>query len=62
MFQGAFQKDDTKGYPNLALNEVIQMLNMSDRASKLPQHYKKKFMENPNLECLYLVIQVGTTD
>ena len=46
MFQGAFQKDDTKGYPN----------------PKLPQHYKKKFMENPNLECLYLVINVEKTD
>ena len=60
MFQGVFLKEESKGYQNLVLNELIKISNISDGASKLPQH--SKFLEYPDLECLYLVIQVGKTD
>ena len=55
-----FLKEETKGYPNVDLNEVIKMSIISDGASKLPQY--SKFPEYPDLKCLYLVIQVRTTD
>ena len=45
----------------IKISEVtLQMLIMCECASKLPQN--SKFPEFSNLECFYLVIQVGSTD